>query len=145
MNQNSMLCPVFAMVTLTALVWFAMVTQRFGLGKKLKLEMSAFQSRASTAQAYGQGDKAGNHLMNLIEIPVLFYALVALLIATQNVTPMQVNMAWAFVVLRAVHAVIHCTVNKVELRGLVYMLSTLVMFAMWTMFAMNVYNAAPAI
>jgi hypothetical protein len=137
MQQNSILCPVFAMVALTALVWIAMVMQRFSVGKQLKLEMSAFQSRATAAQAYGQGDKAGNHLMNLFEIPVLFYALAALLIATQHVTPALVNMAWGFVVLRVVHAVIHCTFNKVELRGLVYMLSTLVIFTMWVMFAIS--------
>jgi hypothetical protein len=145
MNQLSILSPVFAMVALTALVWFTMVVQRFSLGKRLKLEMSSFQSRSTAAQAYGQGDKAGNHLMNLFEIPVLFYALASLLIATQHVTPTLVNMAWGFVVLRAVHALIHCTVNKVELRGLVYMLSTLVIFAMWVMFAMSVYATAPAL
>lgn len=136
MEQNSMLCPVFAMVALTALVWLAMFVQRFGIFKRLKINPQAVSSRVAAGQAMGTDDKAGNNLLNLFEIPVLFYALATLLIATQHVTPMLVNLAWVFVALRAVHSAIHCTINRVQLRGMIYLLSTFVLFAMWIIFAL---------
>lgn len=140
MVQNSMLCPVFAMVALTALVWVAMIVQRYGIFKRLEIDPQSVSSRVAAGQAMGTKDKAGNNLLNLFEIPVLFYTLAALLIATQQVTPMLLNLAWAFVALRALHSVIHCTINKVHLRGAIYTLSTLVLFAMWIMFAMSVWS-----
>ena len=138
MEQNGMLFPVFAMVALTALVWLAMFVQRFNIFRQLKIDPQTVSSRVAAGQAMGTSDKAGNNLLNLFEIPVLFYALAALLIATQHVTPTLMNMAWVFVALRALHSAIHCTINRVQLRGLIYMLSTLVIFAMWLIFAMAV-------
>jgi hypothetical protein len=45
--------------------------------------------------------------------------------------------SWAYVGLRLVHSVVHCTFNNVMLRFAAYLGSTLVLTAMWLAFAVR--------
>ncbi len=69
-----------------------------------------------------------DNLKNLFEIPVIFYALALYLFVTNQVDAAYVTAAWVFVVFRALHSAIHCTVNIVMLRFYLYLFSTL---AVW--------------
>ena len=69
-----------------------------------------------------------DNLKNLFEIPVIFYALALYLFVTNQVDPAYVAAAWVFVLFRALHSAIHCTVNIVMLRFYLYLFSTL---AVW--------------
>ncbi len=57
---------------------------------------------------------ASNNLKNLFELPVVFYALCAVLLVSQSVDAVYLYCAWAFVGLRVLHSLIHCTVNIVR-------------------------------
>ena len=69
-----------------------------------------------------------DNLKNLFEIPVLFYALALYLFDTNQVDDAYVSAAWVFVAFRALHSVVHCTINLVMLRFYLYLFSTL---AVW--------------
>ena len=75
---------------------------------------------------------------NQFEVPMLFYVLVALLIAMRHADLIQVLLAWVFVVTRLVHAGIFTTSNTVLYRGQAYAAGVIVLFIMWVMFAIEI-------
>ena len=85
-------------------------------------------SHAVADEKLGDAQASNNGLMNLFEIPVLFYALVLYLFVTQQVDTVYVIAAWVFVVFRALHSAVHCTFNLIILRFYLYLIST---FAVW--------------
>lgn len=68
--------------------------------------------------------------VNLVEVPVLFYALVGIAFASQQVDAVSVGMAWTYVALRLVHSLIYFTYNHVVHRFAVFASSNLVLLAM---------------
>jgi hypothetical protein len=61
---------------------------------------------------------------------------------TRHADQVQVLLAWAFVVLRAAHSVIHIGRNKVTVRFFVYLAACAVLSAMWIGFAVDMVPAA---
>ncbi|MDR2154180.1 MAG: MAPEG family protein [Burkholderiaceae bacterium] len=68
--------------------------------------------------------------MNLVEVPVLFYALVLIAFVTQEVNHVTLSLAWGYVALRLVHSLIYFTYNHVVHRFAVFATSNLVIVAM---------------
>jgi hypothetical protein len=75
--------------------------------------------------------QAADNFRNLFEVPVLFYALVAVALATSAIAPWLVVGAWIFVALRVVHSAIHCTYNRVMHRVSAFLASLFVVVALW--------------
>jgi hypothetical protein len=51
-----------------------------------------------------------------------------------RVSPVMLNLAWAYVALRALHSLVHVTFNNVRVRLIVFAASNLVLPAMWVVF-----------
>ena len=68
---------------------------------------------------------------NLFEMPVLFYVAALLIFVTGLTDPIYVFGAWAFVALRAIHSIVHCTYNKIMHRFYFYAASSIVLWLMW--------------
>jgi hypothetical protein len=66
-----------------------------------------------------------DNFKNLFEIPVLFYALALYLFVTNQVDGAYLTAAWVFVAFRALHSLVHCTFNNVNLRFSLYLVATL--------------------
>ena len=78
------------------------------------------------------------HFVNLFESPVLFYAAcVVAMVVGQSGTAMIV-LAWVYVGMRVVHAIIHTGRNKIPPRIGVYLASWFVILAMWAMIVFGV-------
>lgn len=75
--------------------------------------------------------KAGNNLRNLAEFPPLFYVAAILVWLAGRADPVFVGLAWAYVVLRVAHSLVHLSFNKVPPRFACFFLSNLVLLAMW--------------
>ncbi len=73
--------------------------------------------------------KAGNALNNQFQLPVMFYALVAILLIIDQTNIVQVYLGWAFVISRFIHAGIHITKNDLNLRFGVYLLGVFLLTA----------------
>ena len=141
MPQTNILFPCFVMVGLTAAVWARLYFERVGEMRTRRIRPQDISTARQVAEKL-QNVNAADNFRNLFEVPVLFYALCSLALASQAVTPVLVAGAWVFVVLRALHSFIHCTYNRAMHRFAVYLLSTLVLFAMWVAFAASVLRIA---
>ena len=129
MPQTAIFGPFFATMFLTLVVWAYMYVRRIGFIRSKgispkDLAVPGELARLSPPEVSNPSD----NLKNLFEIPVLFYALALYLFATNQVDDAYVSAAWVFVAFRALHSVVHCTVNLVMLRFYLYLLSTL---AVW--------------
>jgi len=76
------------------------------------------------------------NLMNLLEMPVLFYVVCLGLYVTRSVDSWAVYGAWAYVALRAGHSAVHLTYNNVFHRLAVYAASNVVLLALWVRWAL---------
>lgn len=125
--------PCAAMVGLTALVWVKLYWDRIG---EMRARHIDAQELATARAAAGRLERpeAADNFRNLFEVPVLFYVLCIALVLNGGSTPGFVTAAWAYVVLRSLHSLIHVTYNRVMHRFLVYVASTLLLFAMWGAF-----------
>lgn len=129
--------PCAALVGLTAAVWVKLYADRLGEMRARGIDP---QSVATAREAAGQlaRTQAAENFRNLFEVPVLFYLLCVALALNGGSTPGFVAGAWAYVGLRALHSLIHVTWNRVVHRFLVYVASTLLLFAMWIGFVARI-------
>jgi hypothetical protein len=84
----------------------------------------------------------GRNFANLCEMPVLFYALIALMaVSSVAVDALQSMLAWAFVGSRFIHTLVHVTVNNLGLRFLAHRIGFVILAVMWVRFAMELLAA----
>jgi len=137
MSNGAMLGPLFAHVLLVlALV---IVTGRGRVAavragevklKDIALDGSMWPERLR---------KPANNYQNQFELPVLFYAVVTLVIATGLADGVSLFLAWAFVASRLVHSFIHLGTNNMVHRLFAFSASLAVLAAMWLWFALRLY------
>ena len=72
------------------------------------------QAVATSAQMAARltDTRAADNFRNLFELPVLFYLALFVAALTGLVTSISIGLAWAFVVLRMLHSVVHCTLQQ---------------------------------
>ena len=130
-EQVALALPMLGMMVLTLLVWLVMFIQRVGFARSNKLDIEQFKTPADV-QALVPPDVSGasNNFRNLFELPVIFYAVCLYLIAAGQVDGFYTNCAWAFLALRCLHSLIHCSYNRVAHRFGVYILSGIVLWVM---------------
>lgn len=66
----------------------------------------------------------------LFEMPTLFYAVGLTLAVLGDASALSVNLAWAYVGARVVHSVFQATVNKIEVRFALFLLSSLILLGL---------------
>ena len=138
------LWPTFALVALVFIVWFTLFLLRTAHMKRNPPTAETFADGESSLLYFRPVEMPANNLANLFEMPVLYFALVPLLIVTTHANHLQVILAWAFVVARCAHSIIHISRKKVPLRFLAYLVSVAVLMAMWIGFFVDMVAAASA-
>lgn len=139
------LWPTFALVALIFAVWFWMFVQRFGHMRRNPPGPDSFADGEAAMRYFLPVEMPANNLRNLFEMPVLYFALVPLLLITRHGDHVEVTLAWIYVALRAVHSLIHVGPNPVVARFAVYLASCAVLAAMWIGFAVDMAAAARAL
>ena len=141
-EPDTILGPVVGMMLLTALVWAYMYTRRLSYIKINRIPPQELATPEQAARLLPDSvTLPANNLRNLLELPVLFYALCLYLYVTDSVDGVHVVSAWLFVALRAAHSIVHCTVNIVVFRFLSYFAAALVL---WFMLARVLLSVAGA-
>lgn len=138
--MNALVQPALAMVALTFLVWCYMYFKRLRFIRAHSIDPQSVATRALGAKSLAEVAAPSDNLMNLFEMPVLFYFLVALLLITGTGSDGFVTAAWVYVALRALHSFIHCTYNRVLQRFIVYAASSILLWGMWAGFALKVLS-----
>ena len=130
---------MFALVLLSFILLFAMGRVRFAALKRREVRLSdiGLGQKAWPAQA----TQVSNAYSNQFEIPVLFYALVALATPLRQMDLAMVLLAWVFVVTRYVHAGVYATSNNLNQRFPAFFAGALVLMVMWIYFAFKIYFA----
>lgn len=140
---HSMALACVALALLTSLVAMRMLIVRVG---EMRLKRIHPQLIATSAQAGEklQSMQVSDNYRNLFEMPVMFYALCSLLLATGSATTFFATGAWLYVLLRCVHSVIHCTYNRVMHRFAVFGTSFVVLLVLWARFGLQLLQQGPA-
>jgi hypothetical protein len=73
-----------------------------------------------------------------LELPVLFYALIALALPLRHADLIIVLLSWVFVVTRFLHAGLFVTSNDLNQRSMAWFAGVLVLLAMWVYFALKI-------
>ena len=79
------------------------------------------------------------NLMNLLEMPVLFYVVCVAFYVTNQTSSGVVALAWAFLGLRVAHSVIHIFFRKIVPRVITVFVSNLVLLALWLWFGARMF------
>ena len=130
MPQTAIFGPVFAMIFLTFVVWVYMYVRRIRFLRSLAIAPNDLTPGRLAELSPPAVSNPSDNLKNLFEIPVIFYALALVLFVTGQVDAVYVGAAWVFVVFRALHSAVHCTINVIMVRFNLYAVSTL---AVWFM------------
>lgn len=123
----------FAMVLLVLIVALRMLFVRVSEMKANRIHPQSIATSIQMATRF-QNVQAADNFRNLFEVPVLFYALVALAFASGDVPMWLARGVWGFVILRYVHSFIHCTYNKVMHRFAAFACGFLVIVVLWVSF-----------
>jgi hypothetical protein len=130
MNKIALVWPAAALALLTFIVMHIMARRRFAAVKSGALSSGYFRTYRG-AEPPDACVQAARQYENLFEMPVLFYALIAILLAIPFVDLILLVLAWVFVVARIVQATIHLSSNNVALRFYAFAVSALILLAMW--------------
>jgi hypothetical protein len=139
MSITAVLLPVFVLVALTFGLLMWMGRSRIGLIKagEVKVKDVALGERNWPTRT----QQIANSYHSQFELPVLFYAIVALAIITKKADLVFVVLSWMFVVTRLVHAFIHTTSNRISMRFMAFLVGVIILMAMWIVFALRIFAA----
>ncbi|MFC7399917.1 MAPEG family protein [Chelatococcus sp. GCM10030263] len=136
MSIATVLLPVFVEVALTfgLLFWAGFLrTRELRSGRvrreDVRLDDHAFPDKVrQVANCYG----------NQLQLPVLFYVVVALALFTRQADFLFVLLSWVFVITRLAHAFVHTGSNDIAVRGPVFGIGGIVLAVMWAIFAVKI-------
>lgn len=132
-----------ALALLTSLVAMRMLIVRVGEMRQRRIHPQQIATSAQAAERL-QSIQVSDNYRNLFEMPVMFYALCALLLATGSATAFSAAGAWLYVLLRCVHSVIQCTYNRVMHRFAVFGTSFVVLLVLWLRFGLQLLQQGTA-
>jgi hypothetical protein len=119
-----------ALAALTFVVLLLIPFARFKAGRNRQVTVQDFKYGES-ANVPGKVSIPNRNLINLLEVPVLFYVACLTLFVTRSADHNFVYLAWAYVALRALHSLVHLTYNDVLHRLGVYAASNIVLVIIW--------------
>ena len=123
------LYPIFALVALTLAVGARLGFLRYRAVTRKKVDASFYL--AYVGEEPLELRITSRHLVNLLEMPVLFYIACLVAFVTHQGGNAVLGLAWTYVGLRVVHTLIHLGPNIVMWRFRVFVLSVLVMAVLW--------------
>lgn len=129
MNFYPLFLPMIGMMLLTMLVWCFMYYKRLSFVMKERIHADKLHiPEQVTLLLPDDVNASSNNLKNLFELPILFYAIILVASHLHDHSIISNLSAWAFLCLRTVHSVIHCSNGKVMTRFKVYVLSSIALF-----------------
>ena len=132
MQKLDILYPLFALAAWTFLVLLLIPFVRVRSVRRREVRPNDFKYGESAAVPPG-GSIPNRNYMNLLELPMLFYAVCLVLFVTAGGSSVPVAVAWVYVGLRIVHSLIHLTYNQVIHRLSVFALSNAALVSLWVM------------
>jgi len=137
MNQvTSLIMACSLLAILTFIVGIRTVVVRIKEMRKERIHPQSIALSATRNEKL-QDSRASDNYNHLFELPVLFYALCGLAIASQHIPSWLPITAWIFVFFRILHSIIQCSYNKVMHRFKVFAAGFLLLGFMWFAFTIS--------
>ncbi len=129
MDKILIIYPILAVVLMNFIVMFHM---RYMISKAIKnkdVEYKYFKAYESSAPEYLLISR--HHYKNFFEIPILFYLLCLVLYMIDDVSAIDLWIAWLFVVFKGIHSYIRITSNYVPYRAYSFFVCVFLLFGGW--------------
>lgn len=126
--DTSILAPAAALVVWSLLMLFWMAGTRLPAMKKVGIDLgSAVGGRGVDIDPNVPPSVAwkSHNYAHLMEQPTIFYATTIILAIANAATPTLVALAWGYTIIRILHSVWQATINKVNIRFVLFLLSTI--------------------
>jgi hypothetical protein len=130
------LFPVIALVFLTLGILVLMGRRRFAAIRSGKIPVGFFKDYQQR-EPFLIPEKvqlATRNYVNLFELPILFYALIPLLILSDKADHVTLYFSWLFVLMRYIHSLVHVTTNKLKHRMRSFAIGGLILIVLWGRF-----------
>jgi hypothetical protein len=129
--NRDLLLPAVALAAWTFVMWTWMYVTRIPAIQRAGLKLDAAVPRGEQMATLPPEVrwKADNY-NHLFEQPTIFYPVVIIAALLPGAGAPEVALAWAYVGLRIVHSVFQATINKIEVRFVLFALSSLVLLAL---------------
>jgi hypothetical protein len=116
---TSILWPMLAHIGWIFLLYVWLTVVRAQAVRSGEVEYASFAHRDEPHHI----ERITRNLANQFELPVIFHAVVILLIATGRVTAIDLIAAWVFVAGRVIHTLVQTLTDNVPLRGQVFLIN----------------------
>lgn len=126
--DNSILAPAAALVVWSIIMLFWMAGTRLPAMSKAGIDLgTAVGGRGVDIDPNVPPSVAwkSHNYAHLMEQPTIFYAAVMILAISGGATSLSVSLAWGYTALRIVHSIWQATVNKVSVRFVLFLLSSI--------------------
>lgn len=130
------LWPVVALVAWTFAVLMCIPVARIRAVLRGRVRVDDFKLGESAAVP-AEVSVFNRNYMNLLELPLLFYAASLILCLLGGASTLQLALAWAYVGLRVLHSLIHLSYNHVLHRLAAFAASNAVLAVIWVMLAVR--------
>lgn len=132
--------PAFALFALTMLQVARLARMRFAAARAGRVDPRYYKVFR------GEGEPpelaaVSRNVINLHEMPTLFYAGTAIAVAAGQSGAILVGLGWTYFALRCLHTAIHVTSNKVLWRFRAFAASWLVLIAFWVVLGASLAQA----
>jgi hypothetical protein len=126
--NTGILAPAAVLVVWSLLMLFWMAGTRLPAMKKVGIDLgTAVGGRGVDIDPNVPPSVAwkSHNYAHLMEQPTIFYATVMILAITGAATPLLVAFAWGYTIIRILHSLWQATINKVNIRFVLFLLSTI--------------------
>ena len=136
MDKILIIYPVLPVVLMNFIVMFHM---RYMIVKAIKnrdTKYKYFRAYAGSAPEYLL--TARHHYKNFFEIPILFYLLCLVLYIIDDVSAIDLWIAWLFVIFKGIHSYIRITSNYVPYRAYSFNVCAFLLLGGWIILAIKI-------
>ena len=115
--MDQFLTPVLALILWTFVMWVWMYSRRIPAMNAITKNTQRFIDEPELKdQIPAKAKWAADNYNHLHEQPVIFYALMFYLFLTAQTDPLNLYLAWGYVIIRVLHSLVQVTSNKVMMR-----------------------------
>ena len=136
MQQTTILYPAILMMVLTLLLYVKSYLDNTKALKNKFIKGKYFKAYKGEVPEHIEVSR--QTLKNQFELPILFYFLISLVLIFDNVTIIDLILAWIFVVSRYIHCYIRLTSNYIPYRAKVFLLGLCILIVWWINFLSNI-------
>ena len=136
MDNILIIYPILPVVLMNFIVMFHMRYMIVKAIKKRDVKYKFFRAYEGSAPEYLLTSR--HHYKNFFEIPILFYLLCLVLYMIDDVSAIDLWIAWLFVLFKGIHSYIRITSNYVPYRAYSFNVCVFLLFGGWIILAIKI-------